>query len=162
MVPQIEAELAQLNHGYSVHKTNYDALVARRESASIAVDMNTQTGVADFRVIDPPTLATKPSEPNRMLLIPLAGLFPGLAAGFALTFLISQLRPAFSDPRSLREVTGLPVLGTVSCCARTRGGAAAGAVCLRVGTGCLCRRFCGGSGGLAADSGMNGINVESY
>ena len=113
MVPQIEAELAQLNRDYSVHKTNYDALVARRESASIAVDMNTQTGVADFRVIDPPTLATKPSEPNRMLLIPLAGLF-GLAAGFALTFLISQLRPAFSDPRMLREVTGLPVLGTVS------------------------------------------------
>ena len=113
LAPQIEAEQAQLNRDYSVHKTNYDALVARRESASIAVDMNTQTGVADFRVIDPPTLATKPSEPNRMLLIPLAGLF-GLAAGFALTFLISQLRPAFSDPRMLREVTGLPVLGTVS------------------------------------------------
>ena len=113
MVPEVEAELAQLNRDYSVNKSNYDALVARRESASIAVDMNTQTGVADFRVIDPPTLATKPSAPNRMLLIPLAGL-AGLAAGFALTFLISQLRPAFSDPRSLREVTGLPVLGTVS------------------------------------------------
>lgn len=113
MVPQIEAELAQLNRDYSVNKSNYDALVARRESANIAVDMNTQAGVADFRVIDPPTLATKPSAPNRMLLIPLAGL-AGLAAGFALTFLISQLRPAFSDPRTLREVTGLPILGTVS------------------------------------------------
>lgn len=113
MVPEIEAELAQLNRDYAIHKTNYDALVARRESASIAVDMNTQTGVADFRVIDPPTLATKPSAPNRMLLIPLAGL-AGLGAGFALTFLISQLRPAFSDSRSLREATGLPVLGTVS------------------------------------------------
>lgn len=113
MVPEIEAEMAQLNRDYSVHKTNYDALVARRESANIAVDMNTQTGVADFRVIDPPTLATKPSAPNRMLLIPLAGL-AGLGAGFALTFLISQLRPAFSDPRTLREISGLPVLGTVS------------------------------------------------
>jgi len=69
--------------------------------------------VADFRVIDPPTLPTAPSAPNRILLIPLAGL-AGLAAGFALTFLISQLRPAFSDPRMLREVTGLPVLGMVS------------------------------------------------
>jgi len=113
MVPEVEAEMAQLNRDYSVHKSNYDALVARRESANIAVDMNTQTGVADFRVIDPPTLPTKPSAPNRILLIPLAGL-AGLAAGFALTFLISQLRPAFSDPRSLREVTGVPVLGTVS------------------------------------------------
>ncbi|MGD9870200.1 MAG: XrtA system polysaccharide chain length determinant [Thauera sp.] len=113
MVPEVEAELAQLNRDYAVHKSNYDALVARRESANIAVEMNTQAGVADFRVIDPPTLPTAPSAPNRILLIPLAGL-AGLAAGFALTFLISQLRPAFSDPRGLREVTGLPVLGTVS------------------------------------------------
>ncbi|HNS93479.1 MAG TPA: GNVR domain-containing protein, partial [Thauera sp.] len=113
LVPEVEAELAQLNRDYAVHKTNYDALVARRESANIAVEMNTQTGVADFRVIDPPTLATKPSAPNRLLLIPVAGL-TGLIAGFALTFLISQLRPAVVDPRGLREVTGLPVLGTVS------------------------------------------------
>lgn len=113
LVPEVEAELAQLNRDYAVHKTNYDALVARRESANIAVEMNTQTGVADFRVIDPPTLATKPSAPNRLLLIPVAGL-AGLIAGFALTFLISQLRPAVVDPRGLREVTGLPVLGTVS------------------------------------------------
>lgn len=113
LVPEVEAELAQLNRDYAVHKTNYDALVARRESANIAVEMNTQTGVADFRVIDPPTLATKPSAPNRLLLIPVAGL-AGLIAGFALTFLISQLRPAVVDPRGLRDVTGLPVLGTVS------------------------------------------------
>ena len=113
LVPEVEAELAQLNRDYAVHKTNYDALVARRESANIAVEMNTQTGVADFRVIDPPTLATKPSAPNRLLLIPVAGL-AGLLAGLALTFLISQLRPAVVDPRGLRDVTGLPVLGTVS------------------------------------------------
>ena len=112
-VPELEAEMAQLNRDYGVHKSNYDRLLERRESASIGADMSAQAGIADFRVIDPPTLPNKPSAPNRVLLLPLAGL-AGLAAGFALTFLISQLRPAFSDPRSLRDVTGLPVLGTVS------------------------------------------------
>lgn len=112
-VPEIEAELAQLNRDYAVHKTNYDSLVARRESATMSVEMDAQGGVADFRVIDPPTLPTKPSAPNRVLLLPLAAL-AGLAAGFALTFLVSQLRPAFADGRSLREITGLPVLGAVS------------------------------------------------
>lgn len=112
-IPELEAEMAQLNRDYSVHKSNYERLIQRRESASMGADMSAQAGIADFRVIDPPTLPNKPSAPNRMLLLPLAGLV-GLAAGFALTFLISQLRPAFSDPRALREVTGLPVLGAVS------------------------------------------------
>lgn len=113
MLPELEAELAQLNRDYAVHKSNYDSLVARRESANIAVEMDAKSGIAEFRLIDPPSLPVKPSAPNRLLLMPLAGL-AGLAAGFALTFLISQLRPAFSDGRALREVTGLPVLGTVS------------------------------------------------
>jgi polysaccharide chain length determinant protein (PEP-CTERM system associated) len=112
-IPELEAEMAQLNRDYNVHKSNYDRLLERRESANIGADMSAQAGIADFRVIDPPTLPSKPSAPNRLLLLPLAAL-AGLGAGFALTFLISQLRPAFSDPRSLRDVTGLPVLGTVS------------------------------------------------
>ena len=112
-IPELEPEMAQLNRDYSVHKSNYDALVSRRESANIAAEMSSQSGIADFRVIDPPSLPNKPSAPNRLLLLPLAALV-GLGAGFALTFLISQLRPAFSDPRQLREISGLPVLGTVS------------------------------------------------
>lgn len=112
-VPEIEAEMAQLNRDYNVHKANYDSLVARRESATMSVEMDARGGVADFRVIDPPLLPTAPSAPNRLLLLPLAAL-AGLGAGLALTFLISQLRPAFTDARVLREATGLPVLGTVS------------------------------------------------
>ncbi|PKO58626.1 MAG: chain length-determining protein [Betaproteobacteria bacterium HGW-Betaproteobacteria-19] len=113
MLPELETEMTQLNRDYAVHKTNYDSLVSRRESANIAVEMEGQSGMAEFRVIDPPSLPLKPSAPNRLLLMPLAGLV-GLAAGLALTFLISQLKPSFSDSRSLREVSGLPVLGTVS------------------------------------------------
>lgn len=113
MLPELEAEMTQLNRDYAVHKTNYDSLVARRESANIAVEMDNQSGIAEFRLIDPPSLPVKPSAPNRLLLMPVAGA-AGLAIGLALTFLLSQLRPSFVDGRGLREVTGLPVLGTVS------------------------------------------------
>ena len=71
------------------------------------------------RSADAAQQAVRPQSPA----VAAAGGLVGLAAGFALTFLISQLRPAFSDPRTLREVTGLPVLGTVSMLhtsARTR------------------------------------------
>lgn len=113
LIPKLEAERAQLNRDYSVQKSNYDQLVARRESAAMSVEMSTQTGMADFRVIDPPSLPTKPSAPDRIVLVPLAGA-AALGAGVALMFLLGQLRPAFVDGRALREVTGLPVLGSVS------------------------------------------------
>ncbi len=111
--PRLEAEQAQLNRDYDIHKRNYEALVARRESAAMSVEMSAQSGIADFRVIDPPSLPTAPSAPNRILLMPLAAA-AAVLAGLAVTFLLAQLRPAFVELKTLREVTGLPVLGTVS------------------------------------------------
>ena len=35
-------------------------------------------------------------------------------AGVAASFIYSQIRPVVADARSLRELTGLPILGTVS------------------------------------------------
>ena len=113
LLPQIEAELGQLNRDYQVNKQNYETLVSRRESANMSVEMESSSGMAEFRLIDPPSVPLKPSAPNRVLLMPLAGV-AAMLAGFALTFLLSQLRPTFLDGRDLREVTGLPLLGTVS------------------------------------------------
>ncbi len=113
MLPQIEAEFAQLNRDYDVNKRNYDQLVSRRESASMAVEMGATSGVADFRLIDPPTVPSKPAAPNRLLLMPAAGM-AALLLGTVISFLISQIRPTFSDVNVLREVTGLAVLGSVS------------------------------------------------
>jgi polysaccharide chain length determinant protein (PEP-CTERM system associated) len=112
MVPQIEAEFTQLNRDYDIHKKNYEQLVQRRESATIGSQMDTAAGV-DFRLIDPPRASPNPVAPNRSLFLPLTLLF-ALAAGVAVTFAASQLRPVFFDSRSLREITGLPLLGTVS------------------------------------------------
>ncbi|MGC3961857.1 MAG: GNVR domain-containing protein [Rhodocyclaceae bacterium] len=111
--PQVEQEYAQLNRDYDINKRNYDTLVSRRESAAISVDMEATTGVADFRLIDPPSVPTKPAAPNRSLLMPLVGLL-AIGVGIAFALLVSQLRPTFFDTRALREFTGLPILGSVS------------------------------------------------
>ena len=113
LMPQLEVEYAQLNRDYEVNKKNYENLVSRRESASISSEMQTVSGVADFRVIDPPRVDPRPVAPNRLLLIPLT-LLVALGAGFAVAFIAMEVRPAFYDGRSLREATGLPMLGTVS------------------------------------------------
>ncbi|HMW17891.1 MAG TPA: GNVR domain-containing protein [Accumulibacter sp.] len=112
MVPQIEAEYAQLNRDYDINKKNYEQLVQRRESATIGSQMDNAAGV-DFRLIDPPRVSPKPVAPNRSLFLPLT-LLVALGAGVAAAFAASQLRPVFFDARGLREMTGLPLLGSVS------------------------------------------------
>lgn len=112
-VPALEAEYAQLNRDYDVNKKNYEALVTRRESASMSGELESAAGVADFRLIDPPRVSPKPVAPNRTVLLPLA-LLVSLAAGLMASFVASQVWPVFMDARSLRDVTGLPLLGIVS------------------------------------------------
>ncbi len=111
--PQVEAEAAQLNRDYAITKKNYEDLVARRQSAVMSGELEVASGVADFRLIDPPRVTPKPVSPNRLLLMPLP-LVAGLLAGLALAFVASQLRPVFMDGGDLRAKTGLPVLGMVS------------------------------------------------
>ncbi len=111
--PQMEAEAAQLNRDYAITKKNYEDLVARRQSAVMSGELDVASGMAEFRLIDPPRVSPRPVSPNRLLLVPVA-LLAALAAGAALAFAGSQLRPTFSDAGELRTKTGLPLLGVVT------------------------------------------------
>nr|WP_316639036.1 XrtA system polysaccharide chain length determinant [uncultured Roseateles sp.] len=111
--PQLEAEGAQLNRDYAIHKKNYEDLVARRESAAMSGDLEVASGVADFRLIDPPRVSPQPVSPNRLLLIPVALVF-ALASGLFSAFAASQLRPVFHEASEVRQRTELPLLGVVS------------------------------------------------
>ncbi|MGA7181647.1 MAG: XrtA system polysaccharide chain length determinant [Thiobacillaceae bacterium] len=113
MIPEVEQEFTQLNRDYDVYKQNYTALLARRESASMSSDVESKTDTVDFRVIDPPRVPFVPAWPNRPLLISLVPL-GGLLAGIAAAFLLSQIRRTINDRRSLRDLTGLPLLGGVT------------------------------------------------
>ena len=111
--PQVEAEAAQLNRDYAIQKKNYEDLVQRREQASISGELDVASGVADFRVIDPPRASPKPVAPNRLLL--LAGaMAAAIGVGFFTTFAASQLRPVFHDVNDLRVRVELPILGVVT------------------------------------------------
>lgn len=113
LVPQIEAEYSQLNRDYDIMKKNYETLVARRESAEISGEMEATGSVADFRLIDPPRASQQPVAPNRLVLLPLA-LLAAIGIGLFASFVASQVWPTFLDLHTLREATGIPILGSVS------------------------------------------------
>lgn len=111
-VPQIEAEMAQLNRDYEVVKGAYQTMVSRREKAALSEDVDA-TRAAQFQVIDPPRTAPQPVFPNRTALTQLVVVL-SLAAGVAATFLATKLLPTFASVKLLGEMTGRRVLGSVS------------------------------------------------
>jgi polysaccharide chain length determinant protein (PEP-CTERM system associated) len=111
--PQIEAEFAQLNRDYAIHKRNYEDLVMRREAATMSGNLEVASGVVDFRLIDPPRVSNQPVYPNRLLLLPIA-LVVALGAGLFVAFVAAELRPVFYGASELRNKVQLPLLGVVS------------------------------------------------
>jgi polysaccharide chain length determinant protein (PEP-CTERM system associated) len=111
--PEVEAQLAQLNRDYQVNRDNYQKLVERRESAKLSGDLSSATDMMTFRVIDPPTAPVTPAGPNRPRLFSIV-FIGALLAGLVVALLMSQIRPTFLSQSSLREVTGVPILGSIS------------------------------------------------
>ena len=112
-VPEAEAQLAQLNRDYEINKENYEKLLGKREAAKLSGELTTTTDMMTFRVVDPPMVPQTPAGPPRFNLFATV-ILGALAAGVAIAFLMSKIRPTFLTQYSLREATGLPILGTVA------------------------------------------------
>ena len=113
VIPEVEAKLKRLTRNYSTMRQRYNKLLQRYEEAQLANTANTSDNQVKFSVINPPFVAPKPVAPNRTRLLAVALLF-ALAAGGGFAFFLHQIRPVFLDAQNLRQVTGLPVLGTVT------------------------------------------------
>lgn len=112
-VPEIEAELKQLDRDYNVIASQHQTLLERRESARMSEDVEQSASDVTFRVVDPPFVPLKPSEPNKLLLNS-AVLVVALGAGVGVGLLFSLISPVFGDGRVLATTTGLPLLGAVT------------------------------------------------
>ena len=112
LVPQAEAEYAQLTRDYEVQKKTYDSLLSRRAAAGMGIDVQ-DTGGARFRVIDPPRVSPQPVLPTRVMLLGFACI-ASIGAGLLASLFASQVRPIFHDAKTLRELSNRPVLGVVS------------------------------------------------
>lgn len=112
-IPEVEGQLKQLDRDYGVIRGQHGALLKRRELARLGQDVEQKANDVTFRVIDPPYVPLKPSEPDKMLLNSIVMLI-SIAAGVGVSLLVSLVFPVVFDARTLMALTGLPVLGSVS------------------------------------------------
>lgn len=126
IIPEVEAQLKSLTRNYAVMNKRYNSLFNRYEEALLAKNVSNTSDQVQFKVINPPFVHDKPVAPKRGRLITVALVF-AFAGGAALAFLLHKTRPVFMNAGQLREVTGVPVIGTIP---QVRGMRSPGAVML--------------------------------
>jgi polysaccharide chain length determinant protein (PEP-CTERM system associated) len=112
-VPQVEAELVQLNRDYEIIRKNYDQLVARREAARMGERLDESTADSEFRVVEPPAISPQPAFPSRKVMaagVVVLSLFASLLVAYAL----SVARPVLGRVSELKALAPRPVLGSIS------------------------------------------------
>ncbi|HEU4603553.1 MAG TPA: XrtA system polysaccharide chain length determinant [Steroidobacteraceae bacterium] len=112
-IPDVEAQLAQLNRDYEVNKTQHAARLQRLESARISGEADESADQTKFKVVEPPVKPKLPVGPKRPLMLA-AVLAVALGGACGVAFLLDQLRPCFTSTEALKKAINLPVLGSVS------------------------------------------------
>lgn len=111
-IPKVELKLAGLNRDYEINKRRYEALVERRETATVSEKAD-RTEETQFDIVDPPRIPLLPTGPDRPLLTS-AVLLVGIGVGIGLALLMALAKPTVYSRKMLKSLTDLPVLGSVS------------------------------------------------
>lgn len=112
LVPEREAEWLRLTRDYNTLQSVYSGLLAKREEARIAANVDRQAVGEQVRVIDAPKRPANPVSPNRRKGV-LIGLGLGAALGLALLLLRELRDRTIRTEEEVLAALNLPVVGLV-------------------------------------------------
>jgi polysaccharide chain length determinant protein (PEP-CTERM system associated) len=109
----VQATLQKLTRNYETIKKQYDQLLSRLNTAQLSQDATQSGNNLKFRVVNPPDAPLQPVSPKRgVLLLAVFALAVAFGAGFA--YFLHKIKPVFVSLKGLKEITGYPVLGSIS------------------------------------------------
>lgn len=108
--PATEQQLDDLSRGYEQSKANYDDLLKKRDESEMATSLEEMQQGERFTMLDPPSLPSRPTFPNRLKFCEI-----GLAAGLALALIFAG-GFEFMDDRvySEKEIKALLPIAVIS------------------------------------------------
>jgi succinoglycan biosynthesis transport protein ExoP len=110
--PVREQQLSDLTRGYEQSKANYDELLKKKNESAMATSMELLQQGERFRVIDPPSLPSKPDFPNRLKFCGI-GLGIGLALGAVVAGAFEMMDDRIYDEKELQKLLPVAVISEI-------------------------------------------------
>jgi polysaccharide chain length determinant protein (PEP-CTERM system associated) len=110
--PVREQQLSDLTRGYEQSKANYDDLLKKKNESAMATSMELLQQGERFRVIDPPSLPSKPDFPNRLKFCGI-GLGIGLALGAVVAGAFEMMDDRIYDEKELQKMLPVAVISEI-------------------------------------------------
>ncbi len=112
MAPVMEQQFADVTRDYDQSKTDYEALLAKKNQSEMSTDLEKTQQGEHFRMLDPPNLPVKPYKPNRLMLCG-AGLAFGLVLGGAFAFGQEKLSGKLYSEREIKKLVPFEVIAEI-------------------------------------------------
>jgi succinoglycan biosynthesis transport protein ExoP len=110
--PVREQQLSDLTRGYDQSKASYDTLLKKKNDSAMATSMELLQQGERFRILDPPSLPTKPDFPNRLKFCAI-GLGVGLVLGGLVAGAFEFLDDRIHDEKELQKLLPVPVMSEI-------------------------------------------------
>jgi polysaccharide chain length determinant protein (PEP-CTERM system associated) len=118
--PKRESDLIELQRDYATLQATYQSLLAKREEAKLARNLEHRNIGEQFKVLDPAKAPERPFSPNR-LLIDIGGSSAGLFIGLVIVLLLEFSDSSFKTEDDVVRVLNLRVLALVPAMATNTG-----------------------------------------
>jgi len=112
MAPVMEQQFADITRDYEQSKADYDSLLAKRNQSEMATNLEKTRQGEHFRMLDPPSLPTKPFKPKRLQWCGI-GLMVGLVLGAAISFGQEKLGGKVYTEREIKKLVPFNVFAQI-------------------------------------------------
>jgi polysaccharide chain length determinant protein (PEP-CTERM system associated) len=112
-IPRIEQMQKEITRDYDITREHYQRLLAKKNDAEMAGNLEKRQKGEQFRIIDPASFPQKPIKPDRLKLNAF-GVLAGLCLGFGLALLLELNDESIRSTQQLTRLTEYPVLAAIS------------------------------------------------